>query len=120
PGPRPRRRVHRRPPALTRQTGRVPSYRVSAAVGLLQPGTTPENVLPEAVAVARENAIVEAFDLAVVRGEARVTVRFEVVDDQTARRVGWAVLARLDELADISGRQVTRRFGARWLPLRVY
>jgi hypothetical protein len=47
-----------------------------------------------------------------------VTVRFEADDDPTARQVGWAVLARLDELADISGRRVTRRFGARWLPLR--
>jgi len=96
----------------------VPSYRVSAAVGLLQPGTQPQDVLPEAVAVARERVVVEAFDLAVVRGEARVTVRYEADDDATARQAGWAVLARLDELADISGRRVTRHWGARWLPLR--
>ncbi|MDM7830394.1 hypothetical protein [Cellulomonas edaphi] len=96
----------------------MPSYRVSAAVGLLQPGTDAAQVLPEAVAVAEQRVVVEAFDLAVVRGEARVTLRFDAPDDQTARQVGWGVLARLDELADISGRQVTRRWGARWLPLR--
>ncbi|RHA37692.1 hypothetical protein D1825_16730 [Cellulomonas rhizosphaerae] len=96
----------------------MPSYRVRAAVGLLQPGTDPEDVLPEAVAVAQDRVVVEAFDLGVVRGEARVTIRFDAPDDPTARQVGWAVLARLDELADISGRSVTRRFGARWYALR--
>ena len=96
----------------------MPSYRVRAAVGLLQPGTDPADVLPEAVAVAQERVVVEAFDLGVVRGEARVTIRFDAPDDLTARQVGWAVLARLDELADISGRSVTRRFGARWYTLR--
>ena len=96
----------------------MPSYRVSAAVGLLRPGTAAPDVLPEAVAAARELVTVEAFDLGVVRGEARVTVRFQAADDATARRAGWAVLARLDELADIHGRAVTRRFGNRWYPLR--
>jgi len=92
----------------------VPSYRVSAAVGLLQPGVAAPDVLPEAVETARAMATVEAFDVAVVRGQARVTVRFQADDDQSARRAGWAVLARLDELADISGRSVTRRYGNRW------
>lgn len=96
----------------------MPSYRVSAAVGLLRPGTAAADVLPEAVATARELVTVEAFDVAVVRGEARVTVRFEAGDDAAARRAGWAVLARLDELAEIRGRAVTRRFGSRWYPLR--
>jgi hypothetical protein len=101
-----------------RTVQRVPSYRVSAAVGLLQPGVEAPDVLPQAVLVAESFTTVEAFDVSVVRGQARVTVRFEAVDDQTARRVGWAVLARLDELADISGRSVTRRFGSRWYPVR--
>ncbi|MET0788870.1 MAG: hypothetical protein ABWY33_06465 [Cellulomonas sp.] len=96
----------------------MPSYRVSAAVGLLQPGVDAPDVLPAAVEVAESFTTVEAFDVSVVRGQARVTVRFEAVDDQYARRVGWAVLARLDELADISGRSVTRRFGSRWYPVR--
>jgi hypothetical protein len=92
----------------------VPSYRVSAAVGLLRPGVEAPEVLPDAVGVARALTTVEAFDVQVVRGAARVTVRFEADDDQTARRIGWAVLARLDELAEISGRRVTRRYGSRW------
>lgn len=92
----------------------MPSYRVRAAVGLLRPGVAAPDVLPEAVAAAQALTVVEAFDVGVVRGEARVTVRYEADDDQTGRRVGWAVLARLDELADISGRSVTRRYGSRW------
>ena len=96
----------------------MPSYRVAAAIGLLQPGVAAPDVLPQAVATAEAMTTVEAYDVAVVRGQARVTVRFQADDDQTARRVGWAVLARLDELADISGRSVTRRFGSRWYPVR--
>ncbi|NKY39376.1 hypothetical protein [Cellulomonas septica] len=92
----------------------MPSYRVRAAVGMLRPGVAAPDVLPEAVAVARARTAVEAHDVEVVRGEARVTVRYEADDDQAARQIGWAVLARLDELAEISGRSLTRRFGARW------
>lgn len=95
----------------------MPSYRARAAVGLLRPGVAAPDVLPQAVDVAQGLTVVEAFDVAVVRGEARVTVRYEADDDQSARRIGWAVLARLDELADISGRSVTRRYGARWYPV---
>lgn len=96
----------------------MPSYRVSATVGLLRPGTVPERVLPEAVAAAEALTQVEAHDLSVVSGRAGVTVRFQADDDQRARTIGWAVLARLDELAEIGGGRVTRRLGGRWVPLR--
>ena len=95
----------------------MPSYRVSATVGLLRPGVDAPDVLPDAVAVARALTTVEAFDVQVVGGTARVTVRYEADGDQSARRIGWAVLARLDELAEISGRRVTRRYGSRWYPV---
>ena len=61
---------------------------------------------------------VEASDVEVVGGRARVTVRYQADDDASARRAGWAVLHRLDELAQIDGRQLTRRFGSRWYPVR--
>ena len=92
----------------------MPSYRVRVAVGVLRPGVSAPYVLPQAVAVASAQTEVEAHDVEVVRGEACVTVRYAADDDQTARRIGWAVLARLDELAEISGRSVTRRYGQRW------
>lgn len=94
----------------------MPSYRITAAVGLLRPGTAAPDVLPEAVEAARALTTVEAFDVGVVRGSARVTVRFEAADDTSARRVGWAVLERLDELAEITDGHLTRRFGNRWYP----
>lgn len=96
----------------------MPSYRVTAAVGLLRPGTSAPDVLPAAVEVARALATVEAHDVGVVRGQARVTVRFEAPGDGEARRVGWAVLERLDELAEISDGRLTRRYGNRWYPPR--
>lgn len=96
----------------------MPSYRVQAFVGLLRPGTSAPDLLPDAVRVAGGMVTVEAHDLAVVRGRARVTIRFQADDDATARRAGWAVLHRLDELAEIEGRSVTRRFGQRWYPVR--
>jgi hypothetical protein len=96
----------------------VPSYRVRAFVGLLRPGASAPTLLPDAVAHARTLVTVEASDLEVVRGRARVTVRFQADDDAEARRAGWAVLHHLDERAEIEGRSVTRRFGNRWYPLR--
>ena len=95
----------------------MPSYRVRAFVGLLRPGTSAADLLPDAVATARDLVDVEAHDVDVVRGRARVTVRFRADDDQHARSAAWAVLHRLDELAEIEGRAVTRRWGARWHPL---
>lgn len=96
----------------------MPSYRVTSTVGLLRPGTAPQDVLPEAVAVARAMTTVEAHDVGVVRGAARVTVRFEAAGDGEARRIAWAVLSRLDELAETSDGDLTRRYGNRWLPPR--
>ncbi len=96
----------------------MPSYRARAFVGLLRPGVAAPDVLPRAADVARELTDLEAADIEVVRGRARITVRYQAADDQSARTVGWAVLHRLDELAEIEGRAVTRRFGNRWYPLR--
>lgn len=95
----------------------MPSYRVRAFVGLLQPGVSAPDLLPDAVAHARTLVTVEAWDLEVVRGRARVTIRYQADDDASARRAGWAVLHHLDERADLQGRQLTRRWGARWHPL---
>jgi hypothetical protein len=95
----------------------VPSYRVSLAVGTLQPGTDPAAVLPTAADAARAHATVEAWDLGVVRGQARITVRFTVDDDGAAREVADGVLDAVDRLADTWGARLTRRWGNRWEPL---
>ncbi|MBT0993112.1 hypothetical protein KIN34_02235 [Cellulomonas sp. DKR-3] len=96
----------------------MPSYRARAFVGLLRPGASAPALLPDAVDLARTLVTVEASDLEVVRGRARVTIRYQADDDASARRAGWAVLHHLDERAEIEGRTVTRRYGNRWYALR--
>ena len=92
----------------------MPSYRVLLVPGLLRAGTDPATVLPAAVAAAREHTTVEAGTVDVVRGQPRLTVRFEASDDLTAAHVGQAVVARAEELVVVETSRVTRRYGARW------
>jgi hypothetical protein len=54
----------------------------------------------------------------VVRGQPRVTVRFESPDDLSAAHVGQAVVARVGELVVVETSRVTRRSGNRWYPMR--
>jgi hypothetical protein len=95
----------------------VPSYRVTLVVGLLHPGTDPAAVLPAAADAARALARVEAHDLAVVAGEARVHVRYLALGDAGARRVGHRVVERVRDLAEVRRTTVARRDGPRWVPV---
>jgi len=92
----------------------MPSYRVSLAVGMLQPGVDPAVVLPAAAAAARELTTVEASDVGVTAGRARITVRFMADDDGEAHRVADAVRDRVEALAATSDHRLTRRWGNRW------
>lgn len=96
----------------------MPSYRAVLAVGRLAPTTDPAQVLPTAVAAARARVQVEAWDVGVVRGEARATVRFTADDDDLALGVARAVRAHVQPLADVLSLDVARRYGPRWYPLR--
>lgn len=87
-------------------------------VGLMHPGVDPADVLPAAADAAREHTTVEASELDILRGRPRLTVRYEALDDLTAATVGRAVVARVDEMVDVEGSRITRRFGARWYPMR--
>ena len=93
------------------------SYRVSLVVGLLRPGASPEAVLPAAAAAARERTEVEAYDLGIVSGEARVTVRYLAEDDDEAAETARAVRAAAGSLVEVSGAVFTRRYGPRWHPV---
>ncbi len=106
-----------RPADPTTYAHPVPSYRVRLVPGALHRGTDPADVLPAAVDAAREHTVVEAGTVEVVRGQPRVTVRYEAPDDRTASRVGGAVVARVGELVVVETSRVTRRWGARWHPL---
>ena len=67
---------------------------------------------------ARALTAVEAGSVEIRRGQALVVVRFEAPDDQEASDVGRAVVRRIDELVVVESSRTTRRFGARWYPLR--
>ncbi|MFC7404598.1 hypothetical protein [Georgenia alba] len=86
-------------------------------VGLLRPGVVPEDVLPRAATAAAEMTTVEAKDVGVVRGRARITVRFTSDDDAFAQSVAARVHAAVAELADVGGSEVTRRSRGRWEPV---
>jgi hypothetical protein len=91
---------------------------VTLTVGVLRPGVDAPAVLPAAAEAARTLTKVEASDVAVVSGEARITVRFLADDDAAASRIGHQVVLRVDDLADVSKPRLTRRYGGRWYPLR--
>lgn len=99
------------------QGAAVTSYRVSLVVGMLRPGASPEAVLPAAAAAAREVTEVEAYDLGIVRGEARVTVRYLAEDDDRAAEIARAVRAAAGALVEVGGAVFTRRYGPRWHPV---
>jgi hypothetical protein len=92
----------------------MPDFRVTMVVGALRPGVTPDRVLPAATAAAGELTMVEASDLAVVAGEARVTIRFESDDGELATQIAEHVVVVTAGLADVTRFAVTRRVRGRW------
>ncbi|MEK8226913.1 hypothetical protein NKG05_13755 [Oerskovia sp. M15] len=74
-------------------------------------------MLPAAAAAGRELTEVEAYDLGVVSGEARITVRFLAEDDDEAAAIARAVRAAAVAHVEVSGALLTRRYGPRWHPV---
>jgi hypothetical protein len=95
----------------------MPSFRVTMVIGALRNGVQPQSVLPAAAAAAEGLATVEASDLAIVAGTARITVRFTAEDAELARQIGEHVVAATGELAETQRWQVTERVKSRWYPV---
>jgi hypothetical protein len=95
----------------------MPSFRVSVTIGALRPGVQPESVLPFAAEAAATSAVVEASDLAVVRGAPRIIVRYTADDVAAGWRVGADVVHQLASVAEPSVWAVTVRDGGRWYPV---
>lgn len=93
----------------------MPSYRFSATIGALRPGVAAARLLPELTDDARTLAVVEASSIAVVRGEARVVIRFTGDDDPDARSIALGIFGLAGELAELSAPELTRRIGNRWI-----
>ncbi len=92
----------------------VPSYRVIMTMGLLRPGAEPHTVLPRAADAARELAVVEATDLAVVAGGARLIVRFEAEEAELAVQIARQVADTTDLVAEVVGYTITQSVRGRW------
>jgi type V secretory pathway adhesin AidA len=95
----------------------VPSYRVILTVGALRPGTPPEDVVPTAAAAAGALAVVEASGVDVVRGEARITVRFTADDADSAAVVAERTAEGTEAVAEVLSWRLTERVGGRWRAL---
>ena len=95
----------------------MPSYRVTLNVGTLRPGVSADSVLPAAAAAAAELTVVEASELTVVAGTARVIVRFAAEDGRTALAIGQHVIERALTLVGLNASLVTERVKDRWLPV---
>lgn len=93
------------------------SYRVVLMIGEMRVGRAPEDVLPAAVAAARELTTAESWDLAIAHGMPRINVRFTADDDAEAFRVAELVRARTNVVAQARGVTVTRRYGSRFHPI---
>lgn len=95
----------------------MPSYRVTLAIGALAAGTAPDAVLPAAARLVAEHAVVEAQDVRLLRGVPCAVVRFESDDDATAAVVRDTTVRGLRDVVEIRSDVVTRRDGARWIPV---
>lgn len=93
------------------------SYRVTLTVGRLAPGVAPDAVLPRAAEAAAAEVTVEARDVTVVRGEARLVVRFTADADRQAARVADLVATATTALAEVQRVVLTRRDGGTWTRL---
>ncbi|MGO4690795.1 hypothetical protein [Glaciibacter sp. 2TAF33] len=92
----------------------MPSFRVTMTLGALRSGVAPEAVVPHAASAAAELTTVEASDLAVVAGHARVTVRFTADDPELALQIADHVVAATDAVARPLDHAVTERVKGRW------
>jgi hypothetical protein len=96
----------------------VPDFRVTMSIGVLRPGASPDTVLPTAAAAAAELTMVEASDLAIVAGEARIRVRFECEDGELAKQIADHVAATTQSVAEVTRYAVTERVKGRWYAVR--
>jgi hypothetical protein len=95
----------------------VPSYRFSAAVGALCPGIRAAALLPTLTTDVRTLAVVEASSVDIVRGQARVIIRFTGDDDTDARSIALGIFGLARELAELGSPELDRRVGNRWVPV---
>lgn len=95
----------------------MPSFRVTMTIGALRPGVAADHVLPVAAAAAAQLTTVEASEITVVSGTARLTVRFTADDAELAVQIGHHVVETTGTVAEARAFTITERVKGRWLPV---
>lgn len=93
----------------------MPSFRVTLIVGALAPGVAPTRILPAARDAAETLTVVEAADVQVVAGQARLVVRFAAESREIAIQIGEHVASTVSLLASVSSWRVTERVKSAWV-----
>ena len=75
----------------------MPSYRTVMTITTVVPGRRPEEVEH----CARSVAHLEAWDIAIVSAQPRVTARFTASDEEEARAIHERILRAVTEVADV-------------------
>lgn len=95
----------------------MPSYRSILTIGGLRPGHGPDAVEAAARRAVTATTVLESFQVDVVRGEPRVTVRFTGADDAEAREVHARVRSAVDEAAAVPRAVVAKVVSGRSVPI---
>ena len=73
--------------------------------------------MPTAARAASTLAVVESSGVDIVRGEARVTIRFTADDPVAADSVARRTVAGTEDAAQVLSWRLTERIGSRWRTL---
>ncbi|NDR53951.1 FMN-dependent dehydrogenase [Actinomyces sp. 565] len=95
----------------------MPSYRTILTVTNLLPGHGPQEVESAARAAVTWSTTLEAFQVDVVRGQPRVTIRFTGADDAEARTVHERTVAGVREVAVVPAGVLAKVVGGRSVPV---
>ena len=90
---------------------------MTLVIGALRSGVDPAGILPTARAAALELAVVEAADLQVVSGQARIVIRFAADEGSIARQIGEHVASVVHDSAQVSKWSITERVKNLWVPI---
>lgn len=95
----------------------MPSYRTILTVTNLLPGHGPQEVEAAARAAVTASTTLEAFQVDVVRGRPRVTVRFTGADDAAARAVHRRTVGGVREVAVVPQQVLAKVVSGRSVPI---
>ncbi|WP_126622280.1 FMN-dependent dehydrogenase [Actinomyces bovis] len=95
----------------------MPSYRSILVIGSMRPGARPEAIEAAARAAVAQSTTLEAFQVDVMRGEPRVTVRFTASDDADAHPVHERIVTQVREQAAVPRAVLAKVVGGRSVPV---